>query len=224
VNTVKFTAGGKEAALYTAASSDCPLIVFNSFEGAAEAVVKELENLTDREFNFLCVSRIDWNHDMSPWNCPALFPNEPPFTGGADEYLELLTGEIIPQALKLIAGQPSHISITGYSLAGLFALYAMYRTDVFARAASMSGSLWFPDFRDFACCNQMKAHPDKLYFSLGDREARTRNPLMRTVQDNTEFLVSHFKEMGIDVTWELNPGNHFRDADIRSAKGIAAII
>lgn len=36
------------------------------------------------------------------------------------------------------------IGIAGYSLAGLFALYALYKTDVFTRVASMSGSLWFP--------------------------------------------------------------------------------
>ena len=33
-------------------------------------------------------------------------------------------------------------------LAGLFAVYATFQSDVFDRVASISGSLWFPDFRE----------------------------------------------------------------------------
>lgn len=32
------------------------------------------------------------------------------------------------------------------------------------------------------------------------------------------------REVGVDVRWELNPGNHFRDVAMRSAKGIKAIL
>ncbi len=70
----------------------------------------------------------------------------------------------------------------------------------------------------------MKKQPEKLYLSLGDREAKTRNRTLMTVQENTEALIKHYRSLGIDVTWELNPGNHFKDAAIRSAKGIIAII
>jgi hypothetical protein len=45
-----------------------------------------------------------------------------------------------------------------------------------------------------------------------------------TVQRNTEELVDHYKSLGLEVTWELNPGNHFKDAALRSAKGIKAIL
>ena len=88
----------------------------------------------------------------------------------------------------------------------------------------MSGSLWFPDFRDYVLEHSMKRHPDKLYISLGDKEAKTRNKLLKTVRNNTEDIVRYYKEQGIDVTWELNPGNHFRDAAVRSAKGIMDIL
>ena len=47
---------------------------------------------------------------------------------------------------------------------------------------------------------------------------------MKNVQENTESIAGHFREAGIDVTFEMNPGNHFRDAVLRSAKGILAII
>ena len=61
-------------------------------------------------------------------------------------------------------------------------------------------------------------------FALGDREARTRNSVLMTVQRNTEELAEHYRRLGLDVTWELNPGNHFKDAALRSAKGIKAIL
>ena len=72
--------------------------------------------------------------------------------------------------------------------------------------------------------HELSKRPDQLYISLGDREARTRNPFLKTVQENTEQIVSHFEQLGLDVTWELNPGNHFKDAALRSAKGIKAIL
>ena len=60
--------------------------------------------------------------------------------------------------------------------------------------------------------------------SLGDREARVGNPVIRTVQDNTEYLAGYYREKGIETVFELNEGNHFKDAALRSAKGIAAIL
>ncbi len=35
------------------------------------------------------------------------------------------------------------------AISGLFALWALYRTDFFAGAVSASGSVWFPGFREF---------------------------------------------------------------------------
>lgn len=60
---------------------------------------------------------------------------------------------------------------------------------------------------------------DSVYLSLGDREEKTRNPLMATVGDcireGHELLLGR----GIRTTLEWNPGNHFKDAGIRMAKG-----
>ncbi|MCR5234239.1 MAG: alpha/beta hydrolase [Lachnospiraceae bacterium] len=201
-----------------------PLIILNNYSGDGQSVMEAAERAEGKDFNLLCVGNLNWDHDMSPWYCPPLSPKDMPFSGGADEYLKLLLDDILPECLKRVDLAPSHISIAGYSLAGLFALYALYHTDVFQSAASMSGSLWFPNFKEYVFSHEMKRKPKKLYLSLGDKEARTRNPYMRAVQDNTESMVKHFRDAGIDVTLEMNPGNHFKDAAIRSAKGILAII
>ena len=224
MNIEKYRAGGKSVTLYHADKEYMPLVVLNTYTGDGASVVKAMEEIRVPDCNLLVVGDLNWDHDMTPWFCPPLSENDTPCTGGADEYLHLLVNEIIPGAKEHIKGTPSHIAIAGYSLAGLFAIYAMYQTDIFDRSASMSGSLWFPDFKEYCLRHEMKKQPEKLYLSLGDREAKTRNRTLMTVQENTEALIKHYRSLGIDVTWELNPGNHFKDAAIRSAKGIIAII
>ena len=224
VTEERFQAGGKEISLYLSDKRDCPLIVLNTFEGGGAQVLEEARKLGGGDFSLLSVGGLDWNRDMSPWECAPVMAQDEGYAGGADSYLSLLLEEILPEGLKRLPESPSWTGIAGYSLAGLFALYALYRTDTFARAASMSGSLWFPGFGDFVRSHDMKRAPEKLYLSLGDKEAKTRNPYLKTVQENTEAAVQLYRDRGLDVTWELNPGNHFRDAEKRSAKGILGIL
>ena len=224
LNKEKFNIIDKEVTLYKSSDTNAPLIVFNTFEGDGEDVYKELQNMGCTSINLLVVGNIDWNHDMSPWYMSSIYSKEKSFSGGADEYLKLLIDEILPKAKELIEGEPKFIGISGYSLAGLFAVYAMYKTDVFDRVVSMSGSLWFSDFIEYCKRNEYKRLPDKIYFSLGDKEANTRNPVLKTVQDKTIELSEYFNSLGTEVIFELNPGNHFTDTILRSAKGIKAIL
>lgn len=220
----RYTADGREATLYTSDSENRPLIILNNYSGDGSPVVKAFEEIGCPDLNLLCVGNLKWNHDMTPWYCPPLSADDDPCTGGADDYLKLLISDILPKAKELVRGVPSHIGIAGYSLGGLFALYACYNCDVFDRAASVSGSLWFPDFKDYVFNNSMKKIPDKVYLSLGDAEAKTKHPALKAVRNSTEEIVGHYKSLGLDVTWELNPGNHFKNAALRSAKGITAIL
>ena len=219
----KFSVSGKEITLYPAMQADRPLIVLNTYTGDGESVMREVRKISADDVNALVIGNLDWNHDMTPWYCPPLSADDTAATGGADEYLGLLLSEILPKARTLVCGSPMRTCIAGYSLAGLFALYAMYRCDAFDRAASISGSLWFPDFLEFATGHNMLRKPDRIYLSLGDKEKKTRHPLLKTVQDNTEVLAKHYRQLGIEVTFELNPGTHFQDAALRSAKGVIAI-
>lgn len=59
-----------------------------------------------------------------------------------------------------------------------------------------------------------------IFFSLGDRECRTQNSLLRCVQQNTESIERYYHEQGIDTTFQLNPGNHFKDVVQRTATGL----
>ena len=210
----------KEITIYPAHKAGSPLVVFNAFEDEGAAVHSELMKLTTADFTLATINIIDWNADLSPWAIPPVYKNDEPFTGGADAYLETLTGEIIPAIIGKLGYEPVYIALAGYSLAGLFAVYAMYRTDRFARIASASGSMWFPGFVEFAKSHEPTALPEKLYLSLGDKEAQTRNKVMATVEQNTGALFDYYKSLGVEAVFEMNPGNHFRDAAQRMVKGI----
>ena len=215
-----FTLCNHKLSLFQAEKADCPLIVFHSFSDEGEAVYQELRKQNAPECSFLSISISDWQREMSPWPAAALSKDGESFSGGADVYLENLLSVILPWATERIHGKASFIGIAGYSLAGLFALYALYKTDAFTRVASMSGSLWFPGIKEFCKENAMKSVPEKLYLSIGDKESKTRHPILKTMQENTEDLLKYFKSMGIETTYEVNQGNHFQDVNFRCAEGI----
>ena len=66
----------------------------------------------------------------------------------------------------------------------------------------------------------MKAKPRRLYFSLGNKESKTRNPYLKTVQQNTQEIYEFYRSQGVDALFQLNPGNHFVHAPERIAAGI----
>ena len=209
---------------FQAKKADCPLIVFHSFSDEGEAVYQELRKQNAPECHFLSIAIHDWQREMSPWPAAALSKDAEVFSGGADAYLESLLSTILPWAGERIRGKASFMGVAGYSLAGLFALYAMYKTDVFSRVAAMSGSFWFPGMRNFCKENTMKILPEKLYLSIGDQESKTRHPILKTMQENTEELLEYFRSLGIPCQYELNPGNHFQDVNLRCAKGISELL
>ncbi len=155
----------------------------------------------------------DWNNDLSPWSAPAVFGKES-FGSGASKTL----GEL----LHLCGDKSKTYYIGGYSLAGLFSLWAAYQTDVFGGVAAASPSLWFPGFTDY-----MKEHEIRtgtVYLSLGDKEEKARNPVMATVGDRIREAYVLLKERGVSCTFEWNEGNHFKDADLRTAKAFASVV
>ena len=201
-----------------------PVIYLNTFSNEGQKVYEATQAIGCPPFTLVAISDLDWNHDMAPWDSPPAFKNAEPCTGGADDYLRLLTEEIIPMAEKELAGVPCWRGIAGYSLAGLFALYTIYQTDLFSRVGSMSGSLWFPGMKEYLFSHKPMRQPDCIYFSLGDKESKTRNPVLRSVRQNTEEIQAFYQAKGIDAVFQLNPGNHYNHAAERTAAGIAWLL
>lgn len=167
-------------------------------------------------FLFAAIPVIDWNDELSPWEAPAVWGKQC-FGGNATDTLRFLTHQIIP-ALKQQLNLPQNIKIIlgGYSLAGLFALWASTQTDLFYGIASASPSVWFPGWMEFE--QQYPIHAPCVYLSLGDKEERTKNPVMSSVGDNIRTLHDRLTERGAGCTLEWNSGGHFKEVDLRTAR------
>ena len=153
IDKYEFNTADKRIAVYPSPEPDSPIVYINTFEGEGDNVCRALENMDNPAFTLVAVSGLKWEHDMAPWDIPPLSKKSTPCIGGADDYLQLLREEIMPRAEKMADGV-SWRGLAGYSLAGLFTVYSLYRTDLFSRIASVSGSLWFPGLMDYIVCQQ----------------------------------------------------------------------
>ena len=182
---------------------------------------RELDALrwqTAHPFLLVAVPVENWNDDLSPWSAPPAWGRQG-FGGGAEDKLAWLE-----QAVPCIRRQYSVKEngkgvLGGYSLAGLFALWAATRIDTLYGVAAASPSVWFPGWAEYETAHSIQAQ--RVYLSLGDREEHTKNQTMAAVGDNIRALHSAMTRRGADCTLEWNAGGHFKDADLRTARAFA---
>lgn len=187
-----------------------------------------------------------WEENFSPWCAPRVFSKGPNFGDGAQKTLDTLINQVIPWTESDLTEPPAYRVLVGYSLAGLFSLWAGVSQQVarvcqpddvssqpgapyvdasvatFQRIGAVSGSFWFPGLLDYVD-QQLSGGAVGLthaYLSLGDREARTPNPQIMHVRENAELLASKLKNAGITSTFELNRGNHFQNVEGRIQKAL----
>lgn len=175
--------------------------------------IKALSDNAD--FHLIAIKTDNWNDDLSPYKSPAVFGHQG-FGDGADRTLGYIENEII----NPLRGKKLYLG--GYSLSGLFSLWSAFQTDAFLGIAGVSPSLWFPGFLDYALENRIKTKA--IYLSLGDREEKTRNPVMAEVGNAIRSFRSYVEENNIKTVLEWNKGNHFQDSALRTAKGFAWLL
>lgn len=180
-----------------------------------------------------------WEENFSPWCAPRVFAKGPNFGDGAQKTLDTLINQVIPWAESELTEPPAYRVLVGYSLAGLFSLWAGVTqagapqqvargcqpdapAATFQRIGAVSGSFWFPGLLDYVD-QQLSGGAVGLthaYLSLGDREERTPNPQIMHVRENAELLASKLENAGISSTFELNRGNHFQNVEGRMQKAL----
>ena len=183
-----------------------------------------------------------WEENFSPWCAPRVFAKGPNFGDGAQKTLDTLINHVIPWTESELTDPPTYRVLVGYSLAGLFSLWAGVSPQVargmspqvscgcqsdapaaaFQRIGAVSGSFWFPGLLDYVD-QQLSGGVVGLthaYLSLGDREARTPNPQIMHVRENAELLASRLESAGITSMFELNRGNHFQNVEGRIQKAL----
>ena len=65
-----------------------------------------------------------WEENFSPWCAPRVFAKGPNFGDGAQKTLDTLINQAIPWAESELSEPPAYRALVGYSLAGLFSLWA----------------------------------------------------------------------------------------------------
>ena len=210
---------GKECHLYN--DSNAEFLLFQPIdEHELEVLDKEVESikeLSDKPFTLAAFVIKNWNQELSPWPAPPVF-GKVPFGSGATDTLEFVTSRLLP----VVQEETPHVILGGYSLAGLFALWASYQTDRFKGIVAASPSVWFPKWLEYATDNKPLAK--SIYLSLGDKEEKTKNPVMaqvgNAIRKQNELLKGQIEKK----IFEWNSGNHFVDSEKRMAKGFAWVI
>lgn len=65
-----------------------------------------------------------WEENFSPWRAPRVFAKGPNFGDGAQKTLDTLINQVIPWTESELTKPPAYRALVGYSLAGLFSLWA----------------------------------------------------------------------------------------------------
>lgn len=169
-------------------------------------------------FVFVGVPVRDWEKELMPWADP--FVSKDAEVGlHAGETLNYLTESLIPYLRNEYGSLP--IILGGYSLAGLFALWAATQSDLFAAVAACSPSLWVNSWNEYAALHPVRTR--KVYLSLGDKEEKTRNRRLAVVGDcvRTEYDLLR-QQLGADqCTLVMEHGGHFVTPHLRLARGFA---
>ncbi len=151
----------------------------------------------------------DWNYCMTPWKYHDKNMGK---TGGGEEFLSWFISEIYDE-------KHQRQYIGGYSLGGLFALFAACEKELFDGVMSVSGSLWYPGALEYFSEKSIGKRIGKIYMSLGDKESLTKNAEREKVGFNTEKLAEVFGRTK-EVFFEYNRGGHFTDISERIVKSI----
>ncbi|MDY6379023.1 MAG: esterase [Bacteroidales bacterium] len=219
MNKEELSIAGKRCLVFVDESPEV-LLVEPMDERDLEFLDREIETLkagTDRPFALATLIIEDWNNELTPWGAEPVFGKET-FGNGAPATLSLIEEKLIPEMEAMFPTLTGAERILGgYSLAALFALWGAYEGRSFTGIAAASPSVWYPGWMDFV--RSHKPNASKIYLSLGDKEYKSRNRTMATVEDCIrEYADILSGTDGIETTLEWNQGNHFVDADKRTAK------
>ena len=217
---------GKKCILYLNEDTEYILIqpVDENDISVLDNEVKHIEENTDRNFSLVAFKIEDWNSELTPWEMP-LLRGKGNFGDGATRTLEFIKNDLIPALSECINTGNNGIKyiLGGYSLAGLFSLWSGYQTDVFEGIAAVSPSVWYKKWIEYV--EAEKPLSEKIYLSLGDTEEKTKHQILSKIGDNIRKQHEILENSGnVKTVLEWNEGNHFKNPDIRTAKGFLWVI
>jgi len=212
--------GARKCRLFGAEEPGCILVQPSArHENATlEAEAQQIAALTKVPFVLATIELEDWMTDLMPWP-DGNISRDPEAGKHGQDTLEYVLLSILP-ALQARYG-PLPVILGGYSLGGLFALWASTQTDSFRAVAAASPSVWIHGWLPFSRKHVPMA--DAVYLSLGDQEEHVKNQAIARVGDNLraqhELLLRQLGPERCALVWE--EGNHFTDNEGRLARAFA---
>lgn len=167
--------------------------------------------------NVAVIYGMDWDNCLTPWPAPNSEKGSQPFRGQAAEFPLQLQTQVFPTIERAIGitATPER-NLIGVSLSGLFALWAwIYHPGYFASIASLSGSLWYPQFVDWVQSSHLAPSLGQAYFLLGENERTSRNPLYNTVEAATRQVMAILQAANVRAAFNWNPGGHLAPLEPR---------
>ncbi len=212
---------GKKCILYLNENTEYILIqpVDENDISVLDNEVKHIGENIDRNFSLVAFKIEDWNSELTPWEMP-LLRGKGNFGDGAAGTLEFIKNELIPALSEYTNTENKEIKyiLGGYSLAGLFSLWSGYQTDIFEGIAAVSPSVWYKKWIEYV--EAEKPLSEKIYLSLGDTEEKTKHQILSKIGENIRKQYEILeKSENMKTILEWNEGNHFKNPDIRTAKG-----
>ena len=191
----------------------------------ADDLDRIIGSFSDPSFTAAAVVCDDWDSLLTPWPAPAAFRGRPDFSGNADAFLEKLFSEVFP-SVEEITGTPEFRGMAGYSLAGLFSLYAFYKRDGLKLCGCVSGSVWYDGFEDWALERLPAAESGSIFFSLGNREEKVRNVRMQHTGEMMKKIAEHLNssEDRFEASFRYTSGTHFDGYEDRMHECISWLI
>jgi predicted alpha/beta superfamily hydrolase len=212
--------GGKTCRLFGAEAPRCVLLQLSARHetGVLEEEAAQLAALAHIPYVLVTIELEDWTVDLMPW-ADGNISRDPEAGKHGQETLAYILQSLLPELQRRYGALP--VILGGYSLGGLFALWASCQTDAFAAVAAASPSVWIHGWLPFA-----KKHVPMagcIYLSLGDREEHVKNQAIARVGDNLRGYYDLLRrQLGADrctLVWEQ--GGHFNDNPARLARAFA---
>ena len=216
----QLTIGGRKCRLYGADNPEFILVQPSArHENATlESEVQQIAALSKAPFVLSAIELEDWVVDLMPWPDGNISRDPEAGKHGRDT-LGYILMDLVPELKGRYGTLP--VILGGYSLGGLFAIWASMQSGCFKAVAAASPSVWIHDWIPFARRHAPMA--GCVYLSLGDKEEHVKNQAIARVGDNLRAQYGLLREqLGPErCTLVREDGNHFTDNDGRTARAFA---
>lgn len=180
---------------------------------------------------------VEWARALMPWADDAV-SRDAEVGRHAPDTLRFIEHALLPWLRERFGALPCIIG--GYSLGGLFALWAARNTDAFAAVAAASPSLWIKGWGEYAAAHPIlppkattqhstlniphsESRSSAIHLSLGDREEHCRNQRMKRIGDCVRaehaLLCQQLSPTAVTLRW--HEGGHFGAEAERTAEAFA---